>query len=69
MKKWFVGGQYGGEFSNLKDAKKCAREASKTPEYNFKAKIMHRVNCHCYFEYENGKCILDEWTNQPTMVS
>lgn len=60
--RWFVGGQYGGEFTNLKDAKKCAREASKTPEYNYKSTIRYLDDGCYYLDFENGKCVRDGWT-------
>lgn len=60
--KWWVYGEYGGQFTNLKDAKVCAREASKTAEHDYMAEVwLIEDGCH-YIDYENGKCIRDGWT-------
>ena len=37
--KWAVYGEFGGEFTNLKEARDCAKFASTTEEYDFNAKI------------------------------
>lgn len=60
MKWWVCGSEdIGGEFTNLKDAKACAKEAS---EYCGEAQIyLIEDGCH-YIDYENGKCIRDGWT-------
>lgn len=53
--KWWVHGEFGGQFTNLKEAKACAKEASKTAVW------LIGDGCH-YIEYENGKCVRDGWT-------
>ena len=59
--KWHVYGEYGGEFTNLKDAKKCAKEAS---IYEGKSEVwLTEDGCH-YIEYKNGKLIRDGWTKK-----
>lgn len=60
--KWSVFGEYGGHFSNLKDARKCAKEASKTKEYDYEASIFNGHDGFYYIDYRNGKCIRDGWT-------
>lgn len=60
--KWEVFGEYGGRFSNLDDAKICAKEASKTPEYDYEASIWNIQDGMSYIDYKNGKCIRDGWT-------
>ena len=57
---WDVYGEYGGSFSRLEDAKKCAQEASTTPEYDYKASVWKDGTC--YIDYENGKLVRDGWT-------
>lgn len=60
--KWWVHGEFGGQFTNLKDAKACAKEASKTAEHDYSAEVwLIEDGCH-YIEYENGKCVRDGWT-------
>ena len=60
--KWAVYGEYGGYFTNLKDAKQCAREASKTPEHDYEANVALIENGAYYIDYKNGKCVRDGWT-------
>lgn len=60
--KWAVFGEYGGRFSNLKDAKECAKEASKTEEYDYEASVYNMHDGFYYIDYKNGKCIRDGWT-------
>lgn len=60
--KWEVYGEYGGRFSNLDDARICAKEASKTPEYDYEASIWNIQDGMNYIDYENGKCVRDGWT-------
>lgn len=60
--KWAVFGEYGGYFSNLKDAKQCAKEASKTEEYDYQASVYNMHDGFYYIDYENGKCVRDGWT-------
>lgn len=60
-KKWAVYGEYGGDFSNLKDAKQCAKFASTTEEYKFSASVWNDEEGLCYIDYENGKCVRDGW--------
>lgn len=60
--KWAVFGEYGGNFTNLKEARQCAKEASKTKEYNYKSSIYNMDDGCYYIDYKNGKCIRDGWT-------
>lgn len=60
--KWAVYGEYGGYFTNLKDAKQCAKEASKTPEHDFEANVTLIEDASIYINYEDGKCTRDGWT-------
>ena len=62
--KWAVFGEYGGYFSNLKHAKQCAREASKTEEYDYEASIYNMHDGLYYIDYKNGKCVRDCWTTR-----
>lgn len=64
--KWFVSGEYGGTFTNLKDAKQFAKEASRTPEHDYKASVMLIENGLFYIDYEHGKCVRDGWTIRRT---
>lgn len=59
--KWTVYGEYGGNFTNLKEAKEAAKEASKTEEYNFCCEVWLIENGCYYFQYENGKCTYNGW--------
>jgi len=63
--KWEVYGEYGGRFTNLDDAKRCAREASKTEEYGYEATIWNIQDGMNYIEYKNGKCVRDGWARTP----
>ena len=60
--KWEVYGEYGGRFSNLDDAKVCAKEASKTREHDYHATIWNIQDGMNYIDYEHGKCVRDGWT-------
>lgn len=60
--KWGVHGEYGGTFTNLDDAKLCAREASKTPEYDYEASVYNIQDGMYYIDYENGKLVRDGWS-------
>ena len=60
--KWHVQGEYGGYFTNLKDAKECAKDASMTPEYDYTCKIWLIEDGCWYIEYKNGKISRDGWT-------
>lgn len=60
--KWVVYGEFGGEFTNLKEARDCAKFASTTEEYDFNAKIWLIDDGCWYIEYENGKVSRDGWT-------
>ena len=53
-RKWRVLGEYGGYFRSLKEARACAREASKI---DGKADIWCSYNMVCYEEYKNGRCV------------
>lgn len=61
--KWAVYGEYGGSFTNLKDAKRCAREASTLEEEKRSEVWLIEDGCH-YIEYENGKLVRDGWTKR-----
>ncbi len=61
-KKWAVYGEYGDRFSNLDDARQCAKLASTTPEYDYKATIWNLQDNMNYIDYEHGKCVRDDWT-------
>lgn len=59
--RWAVYGEYGGYFTNLKDARLCAKEYSKTcPDE--KISIYNLEDGFYYIDYLNGKCIRDGWT-------
>lgn len=53
-RKWRVLGEYGGYFGSLKEARACAREASKI---DGEAGIWCTYNMVRYEEYKNGKCV------------
>lgn len=58
--KWAVYGEYGGYFTNLKEAKQCAKEASiSTPDEEISV-LLIADGCY-YIDYINGKCIRDGW--------
>lgn len=59
--KWVVYGEYGGSFTNLQEAKQCAKEYS-TESPNEEINIVLIENGCYYFDYLNGKCIRDGWT-------
>lgn len=57
--KWCVYGEYGGYFTNLKEAKKCAKEAS---IYTGGSSTVWLIENGCwYIEYTNGKLTYDGW--------
>ena len=59
--RWAVWGEYGGTFTNLKDAKECAKEAS-TLEDDKEASV-YRLEDGCYYiDYVDGKMTRDGWT-------
>lgn len=59
--RWWVPGEYGGSFTNLKDAKRCAREASMVNED--RASTVWRIeDGFWYIEYKNGRITYDGWT-------
>lgn len=59
--KWVVYGEYGGIFTNLKEAWKCAKEVSKLcPDEEIDVWLLDD-GCS-YLTYMNGKCIRDGWT-------
>lgn len=59
--RWWVPGEYGGSFTNLKDAKRCAREASRVNED--RASTVWRIqDGFWYIEYTNGRLTYDGWT-------
>ena len=57
--KWAVYGEYGGYFTNLKDACKCAKQAS---EEDGASSVWLIANGCSYIDYENGKKVRDGWT-------
>lgn len=59
--KWAVYGEYGGRFTNLKDAKACARQASRY-EADRESEVRLEDNGCYYFKYEDGKLVYDGWT-------
>ena len=62
--KWAVCGELGGTFTNLADARKCAKEASKSKEHAYIAWVeLIEDGCN-YFTYECGKLIRDGWTRR-----
>lgn len=60
--KWAVYGEYGGNFTNLKGARLCAKEASKTQEHDYEANVTLIADGCTYIDYKNGKCTRDGWT-------
>jgi len=63
--KWCVYGEYGGYFTNLKDAKQCAKESSTmTDSCGYSGEgLVWLVEDGCnYIEYKNGKLVRDGWT-------
>ena len=62
VKKWQVFGTYGDTFTNLQDAKRCAREASKCEEHDYEADVYNIEDAMYYITYKNGKCVRDGWT-------
>lgn len=61
--RWWVPGEYGGSFTNLKDAKRCAREASRVNED--RASTVWRIqDGFWYIEYTNGQLTYDGWTTK-----
>jgi len=58
--RWKVFGEYGGSFTNLKDAKKCAQTASSYS--NDEVSVYNTEDGSYYIDYKNGKCIRDGWT-------
>ena len=59
--KWAVYGEYGGYFTNLKDAKKSAKEASNLSDDKRCSVWLIADGC-CYIDYEDGKLARDGWT-------
>ena len=62
--RWAVYGEFGGYFTNLSDAKKCAKFASTTDEHDHEAEIYFLADGSWYFEYKNGRCTYDGWTRK-----
>jgi len=56
--KWVVYGEYGGSFTNLDDACKCAKVASK--EEGESSVVLIQEGCS-YIDYRNGKKVYDGW--------
>lgn len=54
---YVVYGEYGGVFTRYCDAMRCAREASKTPERDYRAEIWIEDLGTWYDKFENGKLI------------
>lgn len=61
--KWCVYGEYGDYFTNLKDAKACAKEVSLIEEDESIGVWLIESELS-YIEYENGKMIRDGWTRK-----
>ena len=57
--KWAVYGEYGGCFTNLKEACACAKFASVEAGCAYVTLIEDGCN---YIGYENGKKVFDGWT-------
>ncbi len=60
--KYAVYGEFGGRFTNLKEAKKCARFCSTREEHNFESEVYLISDGCSYIDYEDGKCVCDRWT-------
>ena len=61
--KWAVYGEYGGQFTNLREACACAKEASLlTPGEEIGVELLDD-GC-VYLDYLDGKCIRDGWTKR-----
>jgi hypothetical protein len=56
--KWAVWGLYGGQFTNLKEACKCAKNASIEEGEAYVTEIKTDTN---YILYKNGKKVFDGW--------
>lgn len=56
--KWIVYGEYGGSFTNLKDACKCAKIAS---IQNGEASVVLIQDGCSYIDYKNGKITYNGW--------
>jgi hypothetical protein len=61
IEKWSVYGEYGGHFTNLKDAKICAKEYSIISPDEVISIYLESNGCY-YIDYQNGKIIRDGWT-------
>ena len=59
--RWWVPGEYGGSFTNLKDAKLCARAASRLEE-DRTSTVWRIQDGFWYIEYTNGRLTCDGWT-------
>lgn len=59
--KWSVFGPYGGHFTNLREAKQCAKYASMENESEYVSVFNQDDGCY-YIDYQNGKLIRDGWT-------
>ena len=59
--KWAVYGEYGDQFTNLREACRCAKEYSKIcPDEEIDVWLLDD-GCN-YLTYKNGECIRDGWT-------
>ena len=63
MDKYAVYGEFGGTFSNIRAAKKCAKEASILNESKEASVCLISDGCY-YIDYENGKMTRDGWTRK-----
>lgn len=61
--KYQVYGESGGTFSNLKEAKACAKAASMLTDDKTSEVWLIADGCH-YIDYINGKCVRDGWANR-----
>jgi len=61
--KWVVYGPYGGEFTNLDDAKRTAKESSKyeDSELPYEASVYLIEDGSSYIDYKHGKLVRDGW--------
>ena len=58
--KWAVYGEFGGYFTNLKDAKECAKQYSISEPDEEISILLIKDGCY-YIDYLNGKCIRNGW--------
>lgn len=59
--KWIVYGEFGGSFTNLVDAKECAKQYSISEPDEEISILLIEDGCY-YIDYLNGKCVRDGWS-------